>query len=101
MKQARLRLTLLGIGAMNSPRYAPAGLLVAYGRHHIMLDGGPSGVPGGKLDAWLVSDERGELMREIRQLAAAKLLNRAKLDESCHAIVLEIERRDSTSRASR
>ena len=76
MKQARLRLTLLGIGAMNSPRYAPAGLLVAYGRHHIMLDGGPSGVPGGKLDAWLVSDERGELMREIRQLAAAKLLNR-------------------------
>src|SRR4030095_3243153 len=39
-----------------------------------MLDGGPSAVPGGKLDAWLVSDERSELMREIRQLAAAKAL---------------------------
>ncbi len=27
----RLLLTLLGVGAMNSPRFAPAGLLLRYG----------------------------------------------------------------------
>jgi len=37
-----------------------------------MLDGGPGAEPKGRLDAWLVTDERGELMREIRQLARAK-----------------------------
>lgn len=74
MKRFNLRLKLLGIGAMNSPRYAPAGLLVTYGRHRVMLDGGPSAVPSGKLDAWLVSDERGELMSEIRRLALARNL---------------------------
>jgi hypothetical protein len=37
-----------------------------------MLDGGPGAEPGPPLDAWLVSDEQAELIREIRRLAAAK-----------------------------
>ena len=68
----RLRLTLLGVGAMNSPRYPPAGLLVRYRRRQIMLDGGPGAEPAGRLAAWLVSDERSELRRELRALCAAR-----------------------------
>jgi hypothetical protein len=64
-----IRLTLLGVGAMKSPRYAPAGLLVEYQKRRVMIDGGRGAEPGGKLDAWLVTDEQGELMRELRQLA--------------------------------
>jgi hypothetical protein len=67
----RLRLTLLGVGAMNSPRYPPAGLLVRYRRRQVMLDGGPGAEPAGPLAAWLVSDERSELRRELRALCAA------------------------------
>lgn len=67
---ARVRLKLLGIGAMASPRYRPAGLLVEYGRTRVMIDGGPGAAPSGRLDAWLVTDERGELMPQIRRLAA-------------------------------
>lgn len=74
---ACMRLTLLGVGAMNSPRYAPAGLLVEHHRRRVMLDGGPDAQPDGKLDAWLVTDERGELMREIRRLARARGLEPA------------------------
>jgi hypothetical protein len=66
-----LRLTLLGVGAMNSPRYAPAGLLIEHGRARVAIDGGPGAAPAGRLDAWLVTDERAELIRELRQLAAA------------------------------
>ena len=66
-----LRLTLLGVGAMNSPRYAPAGLLVEHGTVRVAIDGGPGAVPAGRLDAWLVTDERAELIRQLRQLAAA------------------------------
>lgn len=69
---AWLRLTLLGAGAMNSPRYPPAGLLVRYHRQQVMLDGGPGAAPGGKVAAWLVTDERSELRRELRALAAAR-----------------------------
>jgi hypothetical protein len=42
-----------------------------------MLDDGPGAEPDGELDAWLVTDERGELMREIRRLARAKGLEPA------------------------
>jgi hypothetical protein len=63
------RFTLLGIGAMNSPRYRPAGLLVEFSGRRVMLDGGPGAEPRGQLDAWLVTDDRGELIREIRILA--------------------------------
>lgn len=76
---SRLRLTLLGTGAMNSPRYPPAGLLVRYRRRGVMLDGGPDAGPApppgpgaaGTLAAWLVTDEHSELRRELRGLAAA------------------------------
>ena len=67
-----LRLTLLGTGAMNSPRYPPAGLLVRYRRLQVMLDGGRGAEPAGRLAAWLVSDERSELRRELRALGAAR-----------------------------
>jgi hypothetical protein len=59
-------MTLLGVGAMNSPRYGPAGLLVEYRTHRVMLDGGGAADPAGPLDAWLVTDDRSELIREIR-----------------------------------
>jgi Beta-lactamase superfamily domain len=67
----RLRLTLLGVGAMNSPRYPPAGLLVAYRRQRVMLDGGPGAAPDGPLAAWLVTDEHAELIGPLRRLAGA------------------------------
>ena len=72
---SRLRLTLLGVGAMNSPRYPPAGLLVRYRRRQVMLHGGPGAEPAGRLTAWLVSDERSELRRELRALSAARGLH--------------------------
>ncbi len=61
------RLVLLGVGAMNSPRYRPAGLLVSWAGHRVMLDGGDSADPVPPLDAWLVSDEHAELMPQIRR----------------------------------
>jgi len=64
-------MTLLGVGAMNSPRYAPAGLLVECRTHRVMLDGGGAADPNGPLDAWLVTDERSEPIREIRGHARA------------------------------
>jgi hypothetical protein len=67
-----IRLTLLGIGAMKSPRYAPAGLLVACRGRQVMLDGGPGMAVPERLDAWLVSDDRCELIRELRSLARAR-----------------------------
>ena len=54
-----MRLVTLGVGAADSPRYRPAGLLVAHGGVRVMLDGGPGAEPAGRLDAWLVTDERG------------------------------------------
>lgn len=56
---------------MNSPRYAPAGLLVEHGAVRVAIDGGPGAEPRGKLTAWLVTDPRAELIRDLRRLAAA------------------------------
>jgi len=56
---------------MRSPRYHPAGLLVEYGPHRVMIDGGPGAVPTGRLEAWLVTDLRAELRSELRRLAAS------------------------------
>lgn len=67
-----LRLTLLGVGAMSSPRYAPAGLLIAHRSGRVMIDGGPGAVPSRPVDAWLVTDDRAELIREIRVLARSR-----------------------------
>ena len=64
-----LRLRLLGVGAMRSPRYAPAGLLVTVGQTRVAFDGGPGAEPPRRLDAWLVCDDRSELRRQIRRLA--------------------------------
>jgi Beta-lactamase superfamily domain len=85
----RLRLTLLGVGAMNSPRFPPAGLLVRYRRRQIMLDGGPGAEPAGRLAAWLVSDERSELRRELRELAAARGLHPAVAAVCVAGLVIE------------
>lgn len=68
------RFTLLGVGAMNSPRYAPAGLLVECGGTRVMIDGGPGAEPKGELNAWLVTDERGELIHRLRKLARTREL---------------------------
>jgi len=70
----RLRMTLLGVGAMNSPRFAPAGLLLRFGTVRIAFDGGPGAEPPGGLGltAWLVTDERAELRSPLRRLAAER-----------------------------
>jgi hypothetical protein len=67
----RAGFTLLGIGAAASLRYPPAGLLVEHQGSRVMVDGGPGAEPDGLLDAWLVTDERAELMAAIRRLARA------------------------------
>jgi len=67
-----VRLVTLGIDAQNSPRYAPAGLLIAHGGVRVMIDGGPGAVPSVTVDAWLVTDTRGELIAAIRKLARAR-----------------------------
>jgi hypothetical protein len=66
-----VRCTLLGVGAMNSPRFRPAGLLVRSGRHRVMLDGGGDAAPLEPVDAWLVCDERAELMPDLRRRCRA------------------------------
>jgi hypothetical protein len=65
-----LRLALLGVGAMNSPRYRPAGVLLTWQNYRVMLDGGGAADPNCAVDAWLVSDDQGELMPKIRRRAA-------------------------------
>ena len=59
---------------MNSPRYAPAGLLVECGSTRVMIDGGLGAEPKGNVLAWLVTDEHAELIREIRKLAQLRRL---------------------------
>jgi hypothetical protein len=61
-----MRLVTLGVGAAASPRYLPAGLLVARRGVRVMLDGGPGAEPPGRVDAWLVTDERAELLSHIK-----------------------------------
>lgn len=67
-----MRLVTLGVGAQNSPRYAPAGLLVAHRGVRVMIDGGPGAIPAVRLQAWLVTDRRSELIAAIRRLAGAR-----------------------------
>ena len=64
-----MRFVTVGVGAQVSPRYAPAGLLVAHAGVRVMIDGGPGAIPRTKLDAWLVTDERSELIAQIRTIA--------------------------------
>jgi hypothetical protein len=67
-----LVLTTLGVGAASSPRFAPAGLLVERLGARVMIDGGPGGEPAGRLDAWLVTDLRSELIAQLRKLARSR-----------------------------
>lgn len=62
-----LTLVTVGVGAAASPRFAPAGLLVEFGRSRVLIDGGPTNVPDGRFDAWLVTDEHSELIAAIRR----------------------------------
>jgi hypothetical protein len=66
-----LRFVTLGVGAQNSPRFRPAGLLVSHERVRVMLDGGLGARPESTVDAWLVTDERSELIADIRKRARA------------------------------
>jgi len=68
---AGVRLTLLGVGAMSSPRYRPAGLVVAWRHRRVMFDGGGEATPAPPLDAWLVCDARAELIADIRRRGRA------------------------------
>lgn len=72
MGDPAIRCTLLGVGAMRSPRYRPAGLQVSYGGRRIMLDGGPESAPAEDVETWLVTDESAELAAPIRRLAAQR-----------------------------
>ncbi len=67
-----MRLVTLGVGAARSPRYRPAGLLVSHRGTRVLIDGGPDMVPGGPIDAWLLTDERAELAAAIRMKARSK-----------------------------
>jgi len=67
-----MRLVTVGVGAQNSPRFAPAGLLVVHRGTRMMIDGGPGAEPPGRVNAWLVTDERAELIATVRRLARAR-----------------------------
>jgi hypothetical protein len=89
-----MRLVTLGVGAQNSPRYGPAGLLVLHGGMRVMIDGGPGAVPAARLDAWIVTDMRGELIAAIRRVARTRGLvpyagafDRRDLHISAHPVV--------------
>ena len=75
MTSEALRLKLFGVGAMSSPRYAHAGLLVLHSAGNVMLDGGPGAEPEPPMSAWLVTDLQAELIAQIRPLARARGLS--------------------------
>jgi hypothetical protein len=54
-----------------------------------MLDGGPGAVASGALDAWLVTDEQAELMREIRKLAKARGIEPRVAPYALHGLTLK------------
>lgn len=88
-RRGDLRLVTLGVGAADSPRFAPAGLLVERDGVRVMIDGGPGATPPGRLAAWLVTDERGELMPRIRELAGAKGVEPHAGPFECGRLVIE------------
>lgn len=86
-----MRLMTLGVGAARSPRYRPAGLLVSHRGARVLIDGGPDTVPGGRIDAWLLTDDHAELAAAIRMKARSKGL--AARVAPFHARNLRIEPR--------
>ncbi|GLZ12848.1 hypothetical protein Acsp04_30830 [Actinomadura sp. NBRC 104425] len=61
---------LLGVGTAGSPRFAPAGLLVEYGRTHVGFDGGPGSEPPETVQAWLVRRRDGPGYLRLCRIAA-------------------------------
>lgn len=89
---AGLRLRLLGVGAMASPRYAPAGLLALAPSGTVVFDGGLEAVPdesSGRLSAWLVTDIRAELIADIRRTASSFGLQPAVARYAADDLVVE------------
>jgi hypothetical protein len=74
-----LNLTLIGVGAMNSPRYRPAGLRLAWHDWELLFDGS-AGAAQDAPDAWLVCDLRAELSADIRRAARARGLEPSACD---------------------
>jgi hypothetical protein len=68
VEHSQPRLTLTGVGAMRSPRFRPAGLLVDYAGQRVMIDGGGD-EDVGPCPVWLTTDERAELMPALRRRA--------------------------------
>lgn len=64
-----MRLVTLGVGAACSPRFQPAGLLVACRGTRVIVDAGPHALPKGHIDAWLLTDDHAELAAAIRRRA--------------------------------
>jgi hypothetical protein len=73
---------------MNSPSYEPAGLLIQQGKTRLMIDGGGA-TPKHRIVAWLVTDEHGELIREIRKLARPMELEPAVTSFSSDVLSIE------------
>jgi hypothetical protein len=84
-----MQLTLLGVGAMRSPRYAPAGLLLAHRGARIAFDGGPGAEPRRRIDAWLVTDDRSELRAALRRLGRARGVQPAIASFERHGLNVE------------
>jgi hypothetical protein len=89
-----MRLLTVGVGAQNSPRFAPAGLLVSHRGTRVMIDGGPGAEPPGPVDAWLVTDEQAELIASVRRLARVRGIRAEATDLDfdhlqvhCHPVV--------------
>jgi Beta-lactamase superfamily domain len=73
---------------MNSPRYEPAGLLVQHGKMFVLIDGGGR-APKYELAAWLVTDERSELISKIRKLARPMGLEPAVTSYSSTGLIIK------------
>lgn len=80
---------LTGVGAMNSPRYRPAGLLVTHERYRVMIDGGGASAPTSPVDLWLVCDTWAELMPEIRRRCRGLNVKAAVRDFHAGGLVIE------------
>lgn len=76
---------------MNSPRYKPAGLLLNWAGQRVMFDGGENAAPLSRVEAWLVTDARAELMPDIRR--QARMLGVNPLVEGWERGELRIQRR--------
>jgi hypothetical protein len=54
-----------------------------------MIEGGPGAEPAGRIDRWLVTDERAELIRSIRELARQKGCSPEVSGHASQSLVIE------------